>query len=191
MLKTSLAATIIAAALATEPSVAATFANQAPLDALALGAIRSNFGRLMELANRHDLKALHEMFWTSPSVLLVAKSATPSEGNWAGFWGNDAVDQKLHDIAASGPVELVPDMAKLKIVGLTPDVAEFIRPTQHHRLVCGAGRDTQTVSADYQLAQGRGRLEDSFRDHSARSSVGGTERSAMMVLSARCFSTPA
>ena len=28
----------------------------------------------MELANRHDLKALHEMFWQSPSALLVAKS---------------------------------------------------------------------------------------------------------------------
>ena len=128
MLKTSLAATIIAAALATGPSVAATFANQTPLDGSPLGAIRLNFARLMELANRHDLKALHEMFWKSPSVLLVAKSATPSEGNWAGFWGNDAVDQKLHDIAASGPVELVPDMAKLKIVGLTPDVAESYVP---------------------------------------------------------------
>lgn len=53
-------------------------------------------------ANRHDLKALHLMFWQSPSVLLVAKSAIPSEGSWAGFWGNDAVDRKLHDIAASG-----------------------------------------------------------------------------------------
>jgi hypothetical protein len=46
----------------------------------------------MELANRHDLKALHEMFWQSPSALLVAKSAIPSEGNWAGFWGNEAID---------------------------------------------------------------------------------------------------
>src|ERR1700685_2260529 len=36
------------------------------------------FVKLMELANRHDLKALHEMFWQSPSVLLVAKSAIPT-----------------------------------------------------------------------------------------------------------------
>jgi hypothetical protein len=128
LLKTSLAATMIAAALVTGPSVAATIANQPPLDASALGAIRLNFARLMELANRHDLKALHEMFWKSPSVLLVAKSATPAEGNWAGFWGNNAVDQKLHDIAASGPVELVPDLARLKIVGLTRDVAESYVP---------------------------------------------------------------
>jgi hypothetical protein len=68
------------------------------------------------------------MFWQSPSALLVAKSAIPAEGNWAGFWGNDAVDRKLHDIAASGPVILAPDLARLKIVGLTPDVAESYAP---------------------------------------------------------------
>ena len=82
----------------------------------------------MELANRHDLKALHEMFWQSPSVLIVAKSAIPAEGNWAGFWGNDAVDQKLHDIAAAGPAILQPDFSKLKVVGLTHDVAESYAP---------------------------------------------------------------
>lgn len=82
----------------------------------------------MELANRHDLKALHEMFWQSPSVLIVAKSTIPAEGNWAGFWGNDAVDQKLHDIAAAGPAILQPDFSKLKVVGLTHDVAESYAP---------------------------------------------------------------
>ena len=52
----------------------------------------------------------------------------PSEGNWAGFWGNDAIDQKLHDIGTSGPVVLEPDYSKLKVVGLTPDVAESYAP---------------------------------------------------------------
>jgi hypothetical protein len=82
----------------------------------------------MELANKHDFKALHEMFWQSPSALLVAKSAIPSEGTWAGFWGNEAIDQKLHDIGTSGPVLLEPDYAKLKVVGLTNDVAESYVP---------------------------------------------------------------
>jgi hypothetical protein len=41
----------------------------------------------MELANQHDFKALHEMFWQSPSTLLVAESAIQSEGNWTGFLG--------------------------------------------------------------------------------------------------------
>ncbi|WLB91215.1 MULTISPECIES: hypothetical protein [Bradyrhizobium] len=99
-----------------------------PLDAATLSAIKSKFGRLMELANKHDFKALHEMFWQSPSTLLVAKSAIQSEGNWAGFWGNEAVDQKLHDIGSSGPVVLEPDYSKLKVVGLTRDVAESYVP---------------------------------------------------------------
>jgi hypothetical protein len=58
----------------------------------------------------------------------VAKSAIASEGNWAAFWGNKAIDQKLHDIAASGPVVLEPDLSKLKVVGLTHDVAESYAP---------------------------------------------------------------
>jgi hypothetical protein len=124
MRKTLLAAAFAAAALSTGSSVA----DESPLDAPALSTIRSQFGQLMELANRHDLKALHEMFWQSPSVLLVAKSAVAAEGNWAGFWGNAAVDQKLHDIAVSGPVVLVPDMSKLKVVSLTHDVAESYAP---------------------------------------------------------------
>jgi hypothetical protein len=98
-----------------------------PLDAQTLNTIKGQFSRLMELANRHDLQALHGMFWQSPSALLVAKSAIPSEG-WAGVWGNDAVDQKLHDIAASGPVVLAPDYSRLKVVGLTRDVAESYVP---------------------------------------------------------------
>jgi hypothetical protein len=68
------------------------------------------------------------MFWQSPSALLIAKSAIPSEGNWAGFWGNSAIDQKLHDIAASGPVILQPDFSKLKVVGLTHELAESYVP---------------------------------------------------------------
>src|SRR5260370_38416546 len=90
--------------------------------------IASRFSELMALANRHDLDAVHLMFWQSPSALLVAKSAIPSEGNWAGFWGNDAIDQKLHDIATSGPVVLQPDFSKLKVVGLTHDLAESYAP---------------------------------------------------------------
>jgi hypothetical protein len=97
-------------------------------DPKALDTIKAQFGALMDLANRHDIDAIHRMFWQSPSALLVAKSAVPSEGNWAGFWGNDAIDRKLHDIAASGPVVLTPDLARLKVVGLTPDVAESYAP---------------------------------------------------------------
>jgi hypothetical protein len=128
MKKTLVAAALISAALSAGSAGAAPVAYKDPLEARTLSTIRSRFNELIELANRHDLKALHEMFWQSPSVLLVAKSAIPSEGNWAGFWGNDAVDQKLHDIATSGPVVLTPDLSKLKVVGLTHEVAESYAP---------------------------------------------------------------
>jgi hypothetical protein len=126
--KTSVAATIIWGALSVGSAVAAPAAYKDPLDAATLTTIRTQFSALMDLANRHDLKTLHQMFWQSRSVLLVAKSAVPSDGNWAGFWGNDAVDQKLHDIAASGPVVLTPDLSRLKVVGLTPELAESYAP---------------------------------------------------------------
>ena len=123
----TLLATLTAAALSIG-AVAAAPAVGEETDAASLSTIRSQFGRLMELANKHDFKALHGMFWQSPSTLLVAKSAIPSEGNWAGFWGNEAVDRKLRDIGSSGPVVLEPDYSKLKVVGLTRDVAESYVP---------------------------------------------------------------
>lgn len=122
------AVTFTLAILVTNFATAASAANRDLLDARTISTIESRFSKLMELANEHDISGLHAMFWQSPSALLVAKSAIPSEGNWAGFWGNDAIDQKLHDIAASGPVVLTPDLSKLKVVGLTPDIAESYAP---------------------------------------------------------------
>ncbi len=139
MQKTLLAAAFTFAVLSAGSVAAEPAAYKDPLDAQTLSTIASRFSELMELANRHDLDALHQMFWQSPSVLLVAKSAIPSEGNWAGFWGNDAVDQKLHDIAASGPVVLTPDLSRLKVVGLTPEVAESYAPV--NITVSYAGQD--------------------------------------------------
>ncbi|WP_315767034.1 MULTISPECIES: hypothetical protein [unclassified Bradyrhizobium] len=127
MHKTLLAAAIILT-ISASPLVAASATDKEPLDAQALDTVRLQFGKLMQLANQHDFKALHGMFWQSPSALLVAKSAVLSEGNWAGFWGNEAIDQKLHDIGTSGPTVLEPDYSKLKVVGLTRDIAESYAP---------------------------------------------------------------
>lgn len=123
LLAAAMALGISAGAITATPGAA-----QDPLDAVARHAIKQRFDTLMELANRHDLAALHEMFWQSPTALLVAKGAGGGEGSWAGFWGNAAIDRKLHDIAASGPVVLAPERAKLSIVGLTQDVAETYVP---------------------------------------------------------------
>lgn len=121
-----LLAATLAMVAATVPAKAAE--HRDPLDARTLAAVGSRFGQLMAAANRHDLTVLHGMYWQSPSTLLVAKSAVPSEGNWAGYWGNEAIDRKLHDIAASGPVVLAPEMSKLKVVGLTREIAESYAP---------------------------------------------------------------
>ena len=126
--RTLLAAAISLSVLSIGTVKAQPVPHQDPLDAGSSETISARFTTLMDLANRHDLKAIHDMFWQSPSALLVAKSANPAEGNWAGFWGNAAVDQKLHDIATSGPVVLQPDYTKLKVVGLTHDVAESYVP---------------------------------------------------------------
>jgi hypothetical protein len=121
-------ASFTAAVLFTAAAAGASAAKAEPLDVASVGAIRSQFSRLMKLANKHDFKSLHDMFWQSPAALLVAKSAKPAEGIWAGYWGNEAIDQKLHDIGSSGPVVLEPDYSKLKVVGLTHDVAESYVP---------------------------------------------------------------
>jgi hypothetical protein len=130
MQKMLFAATVTLASVLASFATPASAANNDLLDTRTISTIETRFSKLMELANKHDIKGLHALFWQSPAALLVAKSAIPSEGNWAGFWGNDAIDQKLHDIAASGPVVLTPDLSKLKVVGLTPEIAESYAPME-------------------------------------------------------------
>lgn len=127
-MKSTFLASAVALAVASVAASAAAAGPRDPLDARTLATVGSRFGQLMAAANRHDLAALGGMYWQSPSTLLVAKSAVPSEGNWAGTWGNEAIERKLHDIAASGPVVLQPDLSKLKVVGLTHEVAESYDP---------------------------------------------------------------
>ena len=82
MYRTFIIATWAVSAVAVMSAPAAA---KEPLDSATISAIKSKFGRLMELANKHDFRNLHDMFWQSPSALLVAKSAVSSEGNWAGY----------------------------------------------------------------------------------------------------------
>ena len=73
MQKIFVAAAFALTALSAGSVAAAAAGYQEPLDSQTLNMIKVQFSRLMELANRHDLKALHEMFWQSASALLVAK----------------------------------------------------------------------------------------------------------------------
>jgi hypothetical protein len=89
--------------------------------------INSLYRALIDAENRHDLQAVRTMVWQSPNMLFVAKTATPAEGNWAGFWGTEVVLQHFHDLY-QGVFLMDPDYSRVKTVTLTKDVAETYAP---------------------------------------------------------------
>ncbi len=136
MSHSSFAAATLAAVLTVAPTVQAAAASvdaptvdaTHPLSDASLEDVKGLFHDLMTSANKHDVAAIRQMFWNSPSALIIAKSVDPAEGDWAGFWGIDAVTRKIHDIASSGPVTLIPDFSRLKAVGISTTVAETYAP---------------------------------------------------------------
>jgi hypothetical protein len=99
-----------------------------PLDAATLREISGLYRKLIEAENRHDLGEVRTMVWDSPSALFVAKTATPVEGNWAGFWGTEVVVAHLGDLYKAGPFRIDPDYGKERVAGLSRDVAETYAP---------------------------------------------------------------
>lgn len=114
----------IAAALLT---LAASPAGAEVLDTATLDQIGALYHRLIDAENRHDLNLVRTMVWESPNTLFVAKTATPAEGNWAGFWSTDVVMQHFADLYA-GTFVMAPHYERVKTVGLTADVAETYAP---------------------------------------------------------------
>jgi hypothetical protein len=96
-------------------------------DAATLDGITAEYRTLIEAENRHDLAAVRPMVWQSPDMLFVAKTATPAEGNWGGFWGTDVVMKHFADLYA-GSFVMAPHYDRVKTVGLTADVAETYAP---------------------------------------------------------------
>ena len=101
-----------------------------PLDVRTLNEISVLYHRMVEAENRHDLAQVRELIWESPSALFVAKTATPEEGNWAGFWGTDDVMRHFEALYGAGPFRIDPDYSKERVVGLTGEVAEVYAPVQ-------------------------------------------------------------
>jgi hypothetical protein len=121
----TLLVTLIASALSTGTAVSAPAARKEPLDA----ATKRVEGDCQNISCRALKSCLLANSISLPNFDLIAlRGAIQSEGNWAGFWGNEAIDKKLHDIGSSGPVVLDPDYSKLRVVGLTRDVAESYVP---------------------------------------------------------------
>jgi hypothetical protein len=90
--------------------------------------LRTLYKRLIDAENRHDIAAIRPLVWDSQNALFVAKTATPAEGNWAGFWGTEVVLQHLDDLYKAGPFQIDPDYEKEKVVALSHDVAETYVP---------------------------------------------------------------
>ena len=91
--------------------------------------IRALYKRLIDSENAHDIAAVRQFVWRSPSALFVAKTKTPAEGNWAGFWGADTVVDHISELF-QGTFVMSPDYSREKIVQLSPDVVQTYVPLE-------------------------------------------------------------
>lgn len=103
-------------------------ADFAQTDTKAQAEIRALYKQLIADENAHDIAAVRRMVWKSPSALFVAKTKTPAEGNWAGFWGTDTVVDHINDLFQSGTFVMAPDYDREKIVQLSRDVMQTYVP---------------------------------------------------------------
>jgi hypothetical protein len=116
--------------LIVRPAVGASSAAPDPLDQAARDDVRALYRQLIDAENRHDLATVRPLVWVSPNALFVAKTATPAEGNWAGFWGTEVVLDHLGELYRAGPFRIDPDYERVRVVGIAPDVAETYAPVK-------------------------------------------------------------
>jgi hypothetical protein len=123
-----LSARLSALVLMACPALAAFPTDADPLDPASCDEVRALFKQLIDAENRDDLNAVRPLVWVSPNALFVAKTATPAEGNWAGFWGTEVVLRHLGELYNAGSFHIDPDYNRVKVVGIAPDVAETYAP---------------------------------------------------------------
>jgi hypothetical protein len=87
--------------------------------------IRNIYKKLIDAENRHDLPAVREFVWNSPSTLFVAKAPV----GWHGYWGIDDVMEHLHDMYQQ-PFRIDPIYEEEKVVFITPEIAETYAPVR-------------------------------------------------------------
>ena len=125
-----LAAVIISVQLAAADSTNQTIAHTSyiePLDATTLKELRALYKQLIDAENRHDLAAVRPLLWNSPSTLFVAKTATPAEGNWAGFWGTDVVYATFLATSIKGHFRLIQIIPRKRLLGSPPMSPKLMR----------------------------------------------------------------
>jgi hypothetical protein len=117
----------VCAVMLLAPACIGAMSQAQQLDAVTLTSINSRYRVLIDAENRHDLATVRSMVWQSPDMLFVAKTATPAEGNWAGFWGTEVVLRHFKDLY-EGVFVMIPDYSRVKTVSLSKNVAETYAP---------------------------------------------------------------
>jgi hypothetical protein len=87
--------------------------------------IKRIYKLLIDAENKHDLLAVRELVWNSPSTLFIAKAPV----GWHGYWGLDDVMQHLHDMYQQ-PFRIDPLYEEEKVVFITPEIAESYVPVR-------------------------------------------------------------
>lgn len=100
-----------------------------PLDPATEQTIKALYHELIDSENRHDIEAVRPIVWDASTAVFVAKTSTPAEGGWAGFWGKPTVLQHLEDIY-KGPFRIDPDYASERETALSPDVVQTYVPVK-------------------------------------------------------------
>jgi len=99
------------------------------LDPDSLAEVKAAYRHLIEAENTKDIETMKRMVWNSPSTLILDKIATVPEGEWPGIWGYEAVIQRLHQVT-EGVFQIAPDYSRIKVVGLTHNLAECYAPVR-------------------------------------------------------------
>ena len=87
--------------------------------------IRDLYKHLIDAENGHDLPAVRDLVWNSPSTLFVAKAPV----GWHGYWGIDDVMRHLHDMYQQ-PFHIDPIYEEERVVFITPEIAETYAPVR-------------------------------------------------------------
>ena len=87
--------------------------------------VKDIYKKLIDAENQHDLPAVREFVWNSPSTLFVAKAPV----GWHGYWGIDDVMQHLQDMYQQ-PFRIDPIYEEEKVVFITPEIAETYAPVR-------------------------------------------------------------
>jgi ketosteroid isomerase-like protein len=87
--------------------------------------VKALYKKLIDAENNHDLAAVQEFVWNSPSTLFVAKAPV----GWRGYWGIDDVMQHLHDMYQQ-PFRIDPIYEEEKVVFITTEIAETYAPVR-------------------------------------------------------------